>query len=55
MLLGFVGLLEVSVKEIPGSLAVTELVACHFMYCIVDCVESVLLCARSKVKMQSII
>ena len=45
------GLLEVSVKETLKSLAVTSFVACHLVYCVVDCVESVLLCARSKVEL----
>ena len=51
MLLGFVGLLEVSVKHTLKRLAVTSFVACHFMYGIVDCVESVLLCAGCKVEL----
>ena len=53
MLLGFVGLLEVSVKQTLKSLAVTGLVARHFMHGVVDGVKTVLLCAGCKVELIS--
>ena len=51
MLIEVVGLLEASVKETSGSLAVRSFVACHFMYGIVDRVKSVLRRAGSKIEL----
>ena len=51
MFIRFVLRLEVSVKQSLKRLAVTSFVASHFMYGVVDGVETVLLCAGGQVEL----